>query len=445
MNASSNPITDFLSAPQKPAASRGRGTDSDMSEAGDRAFGDMMATREHSQNSPPAGAEKGGQESAADAAGRGEKSAPGGEQSAKNSEKSHAGAENGDKPLATGDTGTQAPAAEAAADSAVPALAGVPIAVTAAPQSEAAVAPPSLRAQSSTAKTTLTAAAESGLADDPNNTVTTAPPAPQSGIGAAAGAAGAGTDLPQTGKSLPPAAGPLAPAAADLLRPPAAAANAGPPPDGEAAAQLPAALAMPTATGRAAQQAAANPLDGLSADLALESDSLQNPRDSAAPGPVLKPAVQQYQAGAEKPALMQTGVETPVGDPKWRGAIQERVMWLAAHNVNSAEIHLDPPELGPLQVKIAVSQDQQVQVSFSSQHASVREALDIGSQRLRELFEGQGLDLLNVDVSDQSFARQSGAQADSGDGPGAEARDEHEAETPPPTQRTSLSLVDHYV
>ncbi|TQV84318.1 hypothetical protein FKG94_05835 [Exilibacterium tricleocarpae] len=180
----------------------------------------------------------------------------------------------------------------------------------------------------------------------------------------------------------------------------------------------------------------------------IDTDSLQSSREpalAAVAKPVQQPALQQYQATAARAGLVQTGVDTPVADPQWRGVVQERVLWLAAQNISAAEIHLDPPELGPLQVRITLSQDQ-AQVTFSSQHASVREALDTGSHRLRELFEGEGLNLVDVDVSDQSFERQSdpgsGDEVDTATAGSAEA----EADTAAVSAiNTALGLVDHYV
>lgn len=104
-------------------------------------------------------------------------------------------------------------------------------------------------------------------------------------------------------------------------------------------------------------------------------------------------------------------VMVPVNQPNWGQATGERVLWMVTQKLQSAEIQLDPPELGPLQVKITVHQDQ-VSITFVSQHPQVREALDLHALRLREMFEGQGLDLVNVDVSDQSFQRQADSEGE---------------------------------
>jgi flagellar hook-length control protein FliK len=122
--------------------------------------------------------------------------------------------------------------------------------------------------------------------------------------------------------------------------------------------------------------------------------------------------------------------------------VGDKVLWLAAQNVSSAEIRLDPPELGPMQVKVSVNQEQ-VNVTFTSPHAGVREALDQQLNRLREMFSEQGLNL-NVDVSDRSFAERDRDRPESGSARGnAEDDDDVLADTGI-IQNLSPRLVDHY-
>lgn len=155
----------------------------------------------------------------------------------------------------------------------------------------------------------------------------------------------------------------------------------------------------------------------------------------------LSPLASQARPGAAEGARP-APVTVPVSQPNWAQATGERVLWMVHQKVQSAEIQLDPPELGPLQVRVSVHQDQ-VSVSFVSAHGQVRDALDMQSLRLREMFEAQGLNLVDVDVSDQGFQ---GNQSDSRDNPlltGAGAAEEPVllAETPLNSDR----LVDQFV
>jgi flagellar hook-length control protein FliK len=141
--------------------------------------------------------------------------------------------------------------------------------------------------------------------------------------------------------------------------------------------------------------------------------------------------------------LVNTSVPVPVNQPQWSQAVGEKVLWLAAQNVTSAEIRLDPPELGPLQVRVSVHQDQ-ASVSFTSHHSAVREALDQSLNRLRDLFNEQGIELMNVDVSDKSFKRQSDQNNEAKAGSSvADIPDDEVAIAQ--SIVTQQRLVDHYV
>jgi flagellar hook-length control protein FliK len=152
-------------------------------------------------------------------------------------------------------------------------------------------------------------------------------------------------------------------------------------------------------------------------------------------------------ADAQSPAarafVVQTGVPVTVGTPQWSQAVGDKVLWLAAQNVSSAEIRLDPPELGPMQVRVSVNQDQ-ASVTFTSPHPAVREALDQQLNRLREMFSEQGLNLVNVDVSDKSFAQHEREKEESTKNSGNAGLDEEELAPVAITQAVSMRLVDHY-
>ncbi len=150
----------------------------------------------------------------------------------------------------------------------------------------------------------------------------------------------------------------------------------------------------------------------------------------------------EAQSPSARSFVVQTGLPVTVGQPQWSQAVGEKVLWLAAQNVSSAEIRLDPPDLGTMHVKVSVNQDQ-ASVSFTSPHPVVREALDQQLNRLREMFSEQGLNLVNVDVSDKSFAQ----QRDDGQGDSRGAANEADDEELMPVATSTIvstRLVDHY-
>lgn len=111
-----------------------------------------------------------------------------------------------------------------------------------------------------------------------------------------------------------------------------------------------------------------------------------------------------HQAGAAQRLPLVPGQPVAMQQGGWSEAVVDRVMWLSSQNLKSAEIQLDPAELGRLEVRVNLSQDQ-AQVTFASPNAGVREALEGQMHRLRELFAQQGMNLADANVSDQSLNR----------------------------------------
>ncbi len=94
-------------------------------------------------------------------------------------------------------------------------------------------------------------------------------------------------------------------------------------------------------------------------------------------------------------------LQVPPQSPQWSEQIAKRIGIMNGENIQTARIQLDPPELGMLEIKIKVQHDQ-VNVAFTSNQHQVRDALEAQSPRLREMLEQQGINLADVNVSDQS-------------------------------------------
>jgi flagellar hook-length control protein FliK len=113
-------------------------------------------------------------------------------------------------------------------------------------------------------------------------------------------------------------------------------------------------------------------------------------------------------------------VAGPLGQPLamqqsgWTEGLVNRVMYLSSQNLKSADIQLTPAELGRLDIRVDMTPDQQTQVTFSSAHIGVREALESQQHRLKDMFNQQGMGQLDVNVSDQSRQSQSEQQAQQG-------------------------------
>ncbi len=104
----------------------------------------------------------------------------------------------------------------------------------------------------------------------------------------------------------------------------------------------------------------------------------------------------------------------PLQDPAWGQELSQRVTWMVRQEAQAAEIRINPPHLGPIEVRVSMAQDQ-VNVAFTAQHTVAREALDAAIPRLRDMLQDQGLTLAQADVGQQSFADQQPGTGQQGD------------------------------
>ncbi|WOE81249.1 flagellar hook-length control protein FliK [Pseudomonas protegens] len=122
-------------------------------------------------------------------------------------------------------------------------------------------------------------------------------------------------------------------------------------------------------------------------------------------------------AALTQAATPKTANAVPVNQPLamhqsgWTDEVVNRVMYLSSTNLKSADIQLQPAELGRLDIRVHMIPDQQTQVTFMSAHAGVREALEGQMHRMRDMFNQQGLGQVDVNVSDQSRGWQGQEQA----------------------------------
>lgn len=97
-----------------------------------------------------------------------------------------------------------------------------------------------------------------------------------------------------------------------------------------------------------------------------------------------------------------TSIKPQVGAPNWGDALGQKVVWMAGQQHQVAELHLNPPNLGPMEVRLTISNDQ-VSAIFVSHQPAVREAIEAAMPRLREMFADSGMMLGNAMVSSDSL------------------------------------------
>lgn len=140
-------------------------------------------------------------------------------------------------------------------------------------------------------------------------------------------------------------------------------------------------------------------------------------------------------------------LNTPVafGRSGFAEQMAEKIVMMTTQKVQVAEIRLDPKELGTVEIKIRVHQDQ-ASVVFSSPHAQVRDALETSIPRLREMFADAGVGLGSVNVNDRGTNAGGGGSQDSqrGESSGIAGNEEITDERATRPARKSNGLVDYY-
>jgi flagellar hook-length control protein FliK len=87
-----------------------------------------------------------------------------------------------------------------------------------------------------------------------------------------------------------------------------------------------------------------------------------------------------------------------VGTDAWNDQVGQKVVYMVGSEDQTAELTLNPPDLGPVQIVLSVSNDQ-ASVTFSSNHEEVRQALEDALPRLREMMGESGIALGNATVN----------------------------------------------
>jgi len=107
----------------------------------------------------------------------------------------------------------------------------------------------------------------------------------------------------------------------------------------------------------------------------------------------------QSAAAAAPPDPPSTSLPTPnVHADDFPGSIASHVYWLAERGIGHARIHINPRELGPVDVYLTLTGDQ-LRADFSSAQPEVRQALEHSLPQLRHLLDQHGLQLAHADIS----------------------------------------------
>ena len=105
-------------------------------------------------------------------------------------------------------------------------------------------------------------------------------------------------------------------------------------------------------------------------------------------------------------------ISVRVDSGAWADALSERMLMMASRLEQVAELKLNPPNLGPLEVRLHLSGGE-ASAQFFAPQAAVREALETAMPRLREMFNDIGVQLGDVAVDARSAQ---GQEHESGSG-----------------------------
>ncbi len=186
-----------------------------------------------------------------------------------------------------------------------------------------------------------------------------------------------------------------------------------------------AALGKDNAAGQAPElaQGKAIPDPGQFADLRARAATtpVADPRlkDIQVTAPAAAPVQQASLAMANAANGVGAGDKIParVGTPGWDNQVAQKIVWMVAGKEQSATLTLNPPDMGPMQVVLSVTNDH-ASVTFSSATPEVRQALEDAMPKLREMMSESGIALGNASVNDGAAQRQQQAQEDAGGRPG---------------------------
>lgn len=118
-------------------------------------------------------------------------------------------------------------------------------------------------------------------------------------------------------------------------------------------------------------------------------------------------------------------VKTPVGAQGWDSEVGDKLVWMVNRQEQRAELVLNPPQLGRVEVSLSMNGDQ-TNASFVSANPAVRDALEAALPRLREILADAGVSLGQTQVgaeSSNNAANQSADRRGNGHNPAHHAAD----------------------
>lgn len=150
-------------------------------------------------------------------------------------------------------------------------------------------------------------------------------------------------------------------------------------------------------TGDSALGTTANPFDAAAAKAKGQAFETANIAAETATTTAAGAAPAQQTSNASANAQINTKVETPLHSNDWSQSFGEKIVWMAKNDHQSAQLNINPPQLGPVQITLQINGDQASAI-FASPHPEVRQAIESSLTQLKEMLSNAGINLGQTDI-----------------------------------------------
>jgi flagellar hook-length control protein FliK len=140
----------------------------------------------------------------------------------------------------------------------------------------------------------------------------------------------------------------------------------------------------------------------------MAGEDIARIREPAPPSPVAGAVTTSVHAGREAapPAIP---IPSSLHSRDWSNDFAQTVTWVATRRYQSADLTLNPPALGNIEISLKFDNDRSTATAvFVSSSAEVRETIETALPKLREMLAGAGIELGQANVSAESFRQAAG-------------------------------------
>jgi flagellar hook-length control protein FliK len=182
------------------------------------------------------------------------------------------------------------------------------------------------------------------------------------------------------------------------------------PPHNQFASPRAAPAPLPIEPPRAAPAPSPIELPRTSPDAALPPRAVETSPATAPSGPTPMPVIAPSAATTTTPhvasATPSAAVAPPPQHPDFAPALAAQVRWWADAGVQHAQLTLNPPEMGPVVVRIVVTEAREARIDFGADLAATRQAIEASLPVLAAALDEGGLTLTGGGVHDNASHRE---------------------------------------